>query len=533
MGQTRDFVKVDSAARTSPQKQETQNSDTLLALEEFIRGETMGKREDSAYGGNIPVLLFFVSELGFGTRNRNPIVMHPKIASVGPRPHEKVLEFRGVPARGLGALIYPGKDFQEQEFKSQVELMTSFYMRQNMKITSGDAEEGERQATHDFKFFKDILATGPILAMCSVGHGDNYGMIDSMEKLQGNDERQLRISRAKDTAIHSKFATVTGLAPTAGKVTVSQNVKTLGLLGLDEIPTVAPTPAVVSKAPPPPPVETEDEKWDKITTDHHGFALGNPGKIDIVTREDRYGDTHTFGRHTYDLVIKTQDVWEIRRKYILDNQKVDIGPLKIKPGEAFRVGLARIPKSKRSDLNRDRKFISSSLKDEKLKEMLKNMKRDPALGPEGYGHTAGEAYDFYVPNQYVRSPYRAAWVDLAADCMKIGGFKRIGISLTANMGSASNPQPNPTLHIDLSRNNELPFYVYFNKKSKKQMESAKALKTQKERNKAAQKVYKDAITEAASKNIISPKWWSIVRKAYRMMAPEMTDREWKNAKYGK
>lgn len=228
----RNFTKVDSGARSNSETG-TQSSNTLDAVTDSAKKSGQGRRQDSPYGRDIPVLLFHVQEIGYGEKNQNPIVLHPGLGAVGPRPHEKILEFRGIPARGSGALCNPSSKYDSTEFAP---LMSYFYIRPNVKIKSGAKKEGAKEITPTFEKFKELLKVGPITVIATIEQGNNYGYIEEFELLQPNDLRKKKIDKRETPIYKSVFRRVGAVPSRNGKLIEFKKFKLVGQTDLENIP---------------------------------------------------------------------------------------------------------------------------------------------------------------------------------------------------------------------------------------------------------------------------------------------------------
>ena len=231
----KDYIKVDSSARSNAETG-TQSSNTLDAVTDSAKNSAAGKRQDAPYGRRIPVLLFHVQEIGYGESNQNPIVLHPGLGAVGPRPHEKILEFRGIPSRGSGALCSPSSNYDNTHLAP---LMSYFYIRSGVEIRSGNKKESAKVITPTVEAINGLLSVGPIIAFCTIEQGNNYGYIDEFELLEPNDQRKIRKSRTegKSQKYVSQFRTVGSIPSSKGTLTVSRKVKLLSHT-LGDIPSV-------------------------------------------------------------------------------------------------------------------------------------------------------------------------------------------------------------------------------------------------------------------------------------------------------
>ena len=349
MTKARDITKIDSGARTNTENT-TQNVNTLDAMFDTAKSGTEGKRQDSAYGRAIPVLIFHVSEIGFGDKNHNPIVLHPKLASVGARTKEKILEFRGIPARGLGSLCYSGP-IDNERFKSQTQLMTQFYRRTpQVQVKSGDPKDGDKQVTQDVKFFKNLLKSGPLTALCTIDTGDNYGYIDSFEPLKADKERKTRTEKGKSDK-RPKFRKVGDISTIGSKVVVNTKVKLLSSTLEEEVP--PPVTQVPPEPEPEPPEEAPPPEVTPLTLG--GRPAVNPNGPDRYKREPKRipewlenskpdVDGYAVAQVALDefenwpiingQVLKEEDsrVWDIVLKYVIESKSKVIYP---QPGPPY------------------------------------------------------------------------------------------------------------------------------------------------------------------------------------------------------
>tara|TARA_R110001606_G_scaffold15039_7_gene62367 strand:- start:1199 stop:2494 length:1296 start_codon:yes stop_codon:yes gene_type:complete len=169
--------------------------------------------------------------------------------------------------------------------------------------------------------------------------------------------------------------------------------------------------------------QTELDKWNAYSRNS-----GNPLNIDIVTKTVN-GQKITFSRGTMPKYEKFIEIWNTRRQEIINAGLGDVGTLKYKFGEAFRIrGWWFKDGTKAKNPFGWGQFRSGT----KAKYDVKQH----ALWKQTGTHTAGNAVDMTVADFFKKSKsreYTRNYINLLVSCAQASGFKRFGIGRFAEL----------------------------------------------------------------------------------------------------